>query len=307
MTTLDDLVAEPLQSWDAALLVRLRTDGKSETLFFEFKSVFDCADVEKTVCAFANRLGGFLLLGVEADTADNRITRFPGLSPDDWLRRVSDCIMGHVSPLPTWDTVAIASPDAPERLIVVTRVEESVNTPHLVVRTGRIYVRNPAGSDPVSDRATLDTLIARGRQARTARDRRISVIGLLREELGKVPRQMGDRQNRSYPPHDFMSDILWRSLSSSGELRWIEDLDLLRKIAAAYELLVVEIDLERQWLHSRATVGAGRDGGGLYRNQLQALDFQTWRAACAACKAMDAALVADGVQPGSNAEDLFCP
>ena len=162
MTLLDDLVHEPLQDWDPALLERLRADGKGETLFFEFKSEFDCADVEKTVCAFANRLGGFLLFGVEASRPDNRLGNFVGVAPQDWLRRVSDCIVGHVSPLPVWDSVQIDSPDVPGRLVVITRVEASHRTPHIVARTGRVYVRNPAGSDPVTDKATLDALIARG-------------------------------------------------------------------------------------------------------------------------------------------------
>jgi hypothetical protein len=162
MTLLDDLVHEPLQLWDPALLTRLRAEGKSETLFFEFKSEFDCGDVEKAVCAFANRLGGFLLVGVEASKPENVIDNFVGLDPEDWLRRVSDCIVGHLSPLPVWDTVQMDSPDAPGRFVVVTRVEASHRTPHIVARTGRIYVRNPAGSDPVTDKATLDALIARG-------------------------------------------------------------------------------------------------------------------------------------------------
>jgi hypothetical protein len=155
-------VPEPLQHWDPALLDRLRLEGKGETLFFEFKSQFDCADVEKAVCAFANRLGGYLLFGVVA-TSENSIASYPGLdSNEDWLRRVSNCVVGHVSPLPIWDTVSLASPDATDRRVVVTRVEASARTPHMLSRNGAIYVRNPAGSDPIRDKATLDALVTRG-------------------------------------------------------------------------------------------------------------------------------------------------
>ena len=63
MALLDDLVPEPIQRWDSVVLSRLRDDSKGETLFFEFKSTHDCDAIEKAVCAFANRLGGFLLLG----------------------------------------------------------------------------------------------------------------------------------------------------------------------------------------------------------------------------------------------------
>lgn len=163
MGLLDDLVPEPLQRWDTALLDRLRSEGKGETLFFEFKERLDCADVGKAVCAFANALGGFLLIGVTAKPSDNSVDRYPGLpTGTDWIRRVTDCIVGHVSPLPAWDTVQIASPDAPSTVVLATRVEPSPTTPHLLTRNGRIYVRTPGGSDPVRDKATLDGLVTRG-------------------------------------------------------------------------------------------------------------------------------------------------
>lgn len=145
------------------------------------------------------------------------------------------------------------------------------------------------------------------RHAEAARTRRIVVISLLREELGRVPDQMGQRQGRNFPPDDVMTDILWRSFSSSGELRWIEDLDLLRKIANAYDLLGLEVDLERQWRHARPPVGGGRTDDSYFANQLLRHDGDAWRGVCAACKAMDVALIADGAHPGTNADRLFCP
>lgn len=163
MSTLDDLIPEPLPRWSGEVLERLRAEGKGEALFFEFKGDFRGEYVEKAVCAFANALGGFLLLGVAADT-ENRIAAFPGLeAADDWPSRVSDNIVGHISPLPAWDTVVIDSPDDPTRRVVVTRVEPSVRTPHLVTKTGTIYVRAPNESQPIKDKASLDALVSRGR------------------------------------------------------------------------------------------------------------------------------------------------
>ena len=65
---------------------------------------------------------------------------------------------------------------------------------------------------------------AQGREAETARVRRVAVVSLLRAELGRVPDQMGtsDRQARNFAPNDLMTDILWRTMSASGELRWIQ-------------------------------------------------------------------------------------
>jgi fatty acid desaturase len=62
----------------------------------------------------------------------------------------------------------------------------------------------------------------RARVAEVTRTRRVAVLLLLRTELGHVPTQMEHRLSRDHPPSwdDPLTDILWRSLSSSGELRW---------------------------------------------------------------------------------------
>jgi hypothetical protein len=114
-----------------------------------------------------------------------------------------------------------------------------------------------------------------------------------------------DRQARNYAPNDLLTDILWRSFSASGELRWIENLDLLQQIASAYDLLAVEIDLEKRWLEARAVAGSGTVvSEGFIANQLKLHDHDLWRLACQACKAMDIALVADGADAGG---ELRCP
>jgi hypothetical protein len=137
--------------------------------------------------------------------------------------------------------------------------------------------------------------------------RRTTVFSLLREELGRVVVQMGtsERQSRNFAPFDRMTDLLWRALSSSGELRWIEDLALLREVASAYDLLAAEIDLEHRWLEARAVAGTGIVASeDFIRNQLRVIDRDLWHRACRACKAMDVSLVADGAAPGP---DIFCP
>jgi hypothetical protein len=147
----------------------------------------------------------------------------------------------------------------------------------------------------------------RARELEIARSRRVAVLSLLRTELGRVPGQMGtaDRQARNYAPNDLLTDILWRSFSASGELRWIENLDLLQQIASAYDLLAVEIDLEKRWLEARAVAGSGTVvSEGFIANQLKLHDHDLWRLACQACKAMDIALVADGADAGG---ELRCP
>lgn len=146
------------------------------------------------------------------------------------------------------------------------------------------------------------------RRTQIAHDRQVAVLGLLREELGRIPDQMGRRQDRRAPPFDRMTDVLWRTFSSSGELRWIDNVELLNSLAAAYDLLAVEIGLEARWQELRLVTGGHSPQTEAHLGgQLKRYDYDTWRRACEACKAMDAALLGAGAPPGSNADSLFCP
>jgi hypothetical protein len=146
---------------------------------------------------------------------------------------------------------------------------------------------------------------ARDREASEAKARRVTVLMLLSEELGQIAKGMNARQQRTQPPLDRLVDVFWRSVSSSGELRWIEDLELLRTIATAYDLVAVETDLERRWLEARALKGSGIAASEEFiASALRGQDWDTWRASCAAYKAIDAALVADGAEAGA---EIFCP
>lgn len=162
MSLLDEIVPTSLHTFTPQTLDALRTAGKQEGLYFEFKGQWPATGVAKTVCAYANAYGGFLVLGA-TQTADAKIDRFPGLDPSiEWPLRIKDQVVGHVSSLPVWDAVSVTSPDNPPAKVAVVRVEASDQTPHVVTDSGIIYQRTPGGSDPVKDKATIDQLVARG-------------------------------------------------------------------------------------------------------------------------------------------------
>jgi hypothetical protein len=167
MSVLDDLVSTPLQAFSPETLSQLQTDGKCESLYFELKETWKPDDVTRCVAAFANRDGGFLFFGVR-QTADGCIASFPGLDAGpEYPTLAKDRIVGHISPLPTWDAIAVSSPDDANRVVLVMRVERSNVTPHVATQTGRIYVRTPAACDPVLDRPSIDVLTVRGQAGAT--------------------------------------------------------------------------------------------------------------------------------------------
>jgi hypothetical protein len=78
---------------------------------------------------------------------------------------VKDTLRGLVLPLPPFRARWI--PTDGERGLLLVLVEESSTTPHLLTRSGAIYVRNPGSSDPVpiTDQRHLLDLTARGERA----------------------------------------------------------------------------------------------------------------------------------------------
>ncbi len=122
-----------------------------ESLFVEHKG--DLGDesnygLAKAISAFANTLGGWLLLGV----ANGK----PHGSTATWASRgdgptlvdsVRDRLRGEVDPLPAFEARVIDHPEGP---VGVVRVYESADTPHVTLQSGSVFVREVAGDADVS-------------------------------------------------------------------------------------------------------------------------------------------------------------
>ena len=140
-----------------------------ESLFFERKAEASPAALAKSCSAFANTMGGLLLVGI-ADQCDELIGIEQCSSEAQvWVK---DILRGHILPLPPFRARFIEL--SSERSLLLVLVEESSTTPHLVTRNGAIYVRNPGASDPVpiSDQRRLLDLLARGEHARDRAEER---------------------------------------------------------------------------------------------------------------------------------------
>lgn len=150
-----------------AILDDLR--GEGETLFFERKRQYDVKDPARKLapsCAsFANTQGGLLLVGVEDETNGISGITLPSGEPELWLTNV---LRTSVLPLPPVRARFIPLDDGSGLGVFAVLVRESSTTPHLLIRAGAIYVRNPKSNDPVpiADQAQLLDLMRRGREAR---------------------------------------------------------------------------------------------------------------------------------------------
>jgi hypothetical protein len=74
--------------------------------------------------------------------------------------------------------------------IVVVRVEDSNQTPHLLTATGSIVVREPGGKKPIASQARLLELCVRPKQAEAEAVRRMTTLPLVVQAL--APRPAGE-------------------------------------------------------------------------------------------------------------------
>jgi hypothetical protein len=142
-----------------------------ESLFFERKQRVTPATLAKSCAAFANTMGGLLLVGI-ADEEDELIGIEEQIAePHVWVK---DVLRGHLLPLPPFRARWLSLEGESDRGVLLVLVEESTSTPHLIARHGAIYVRNPGSSDPlpIQDQARLLELTARGERARERASKR---------------------------------------------------------------------------------------------------------------------------------------
>lgn len=116
-----------------------------ETLFVEHKrSTADegTSGLVRAIAAFANTLGGWVLLGVHEKKPVNEPPDWalPGAPPlVDFVR---DRLRNEVDPLPPFEAKVM---EHELGRVGVVRVYESSDTPHVAIRTGSVFVREVAG------------------------------------------------------------------------------------------------------------------------------------------------------------------
>jgi hypothetical protein len=161
--------------------------GLDETLFVEHKGDLrkeSAHEVVRAVAAFSNTVGGWLLIGVTNRKPNGNASRWADPeNPPTLVDAVRDRLRHELDPIPAFEARVIEHPDGP---VGVVRVYESADTPHVVLASGSVFVREVAGSGDASapkrsgsgrrrerayevavirSRAQLLELAARGREA----------------------------------------------------------------------------------------------------------------------------------------------
>ncbi|MBN2414541.1 ATP-binding protein [bacterium] len=142
-----------------------------EGAYLDYKANFP-ANLEKTIAAMANTLGGIILIGIREDNENKPILPIEGIPFTRGLsEKVTNIILSNVTP-PIFPEIQICRND--EKAIILIRIHQSHQTPHAIANNTRVYLRTANQNKP-EELATIKDIFWLNDQ------RRSSV--LLREEL----------------------------------------------------------------------------------------------------------------------------
>ena len=131
--------------WDH--VVEFCEQGISEGAHLDYKKDFP-KELERTISAFANTLGGLILIGIEED--DENKPRLP-IKGIDFKRglseRVMNIILSNITP-PVFPEIQVCLNSDKTRAVVVVRIAQSHLTPHSISDSTKVYLRTGNRNKP---------------------------------------------------------------------------------------------------------------------------------------------------------------
>lgn len=128
------------------------TEGTS----LDYKRTFP-NDLERTVAAMANTLGGLILIGVADDGEGKPVLPISGLPPERGMaERILSICAANINP-PVVPRVEIITDVDGKRAVALVRLPQSHEAPHAIASNTRVYVRTGQRNDP-DELANLERL-----------------------------------------------------------------------------------------------------------------------------------------------------
>lgn len=98
-------------------------------------------NLHKTIAAFANTIGGIILIGIEEDDDNKPILPLKGITFERGLsERVYNIVLTNVTP-PTFPEINVCKNSEGDKAIIVIRVHQSHQTPHAINDNTQVYLR----------------------------------------------------------------------------------------------------------------------------------------------------------------------
>ena len=137
---IDEITFEDVESFCDVWAEGVRVEYKSEITVNRH--------IPKIVSSFANTYGGIFLIGVEADQKNNRVSSIPGIPQRNGIEeQIQQSALTGIYPGVIPEIKLVDVPNS-NNLVVVVRVDESVQAPHAIQNSTRTYIRTGSITQP---------------------------------------------------------------------------------------------------------------------------------------------------------------
>ena len=153
--TIDEITFEDVKSFCQEWTEGVRVEYKSDINLKRH--------IPKIVSSFANTHGGIFLIGVEADQTNNQVTSIPGISQRNGIEeQIQQSALTGIYPGVIPEIKVVDVPDS-KNVVVVVRVDESVQAPHAIQNSTRVYIRTGSITEPyeLSDMDRISHMLKR--------------------------------------------------------------------------------------------------------------------------------------------------
>lgn len=179
--------SKPLSQIETADLKELLSEGAVENIRLEFKlQAPNKEETLKKLSSFANTIGGFMIIGVAADSTDGRIQGLPGVDVVSGYKQkvVQWCFDTASPPLTVEVSDAILVPEASGKVCYVIYTPESDLAPHFLNGRKGIWVRTDEFSARFEAQLSNETELRHlSDRRKLVRDRRAYLLARARKRF----------------------------------------------------------------------------------------------------------------------------
>lgn len=123
-------------------------DQLGEGIRVEYKAEIP-NNLPRVISAFANTLGGILVLGVKTDENNRAILPIEGMEKQRQIEeRITASSLQGIYPAVFPEVKVIDLPNKSSKVVAVVKVHESIEAPHAIQNSTRVYIRTGSQNQP---------------------------------------------------------------------------------------------------------------------------------------------------------------
>lgn len=108
----------------------------------------EIAHVPKIISSFANTLGGIFVIGAETDELNKVVFPIKGIEKEPQIEeRILQSALTGIYPAVIPEVAIVDMPD-PNNIVVVVRIDESIQAPHAIQNSTKVYIRTGSITQP---------------------------------------------------------------------------------------------------------------------------------------------------------------